>query len=92
MALRGQVVDFVRSHFKEYRDQAVNIKDISIVHMKLQRSYNVCTTGCCTRVHFLIQAMHKQMLDATLVESRCVALDAVNFIALRNNMSHIRIR
>jgi hypothetical protein len=32
------------------------------------------------------------MLDATLVESRCVALDAVNFIALRNNMSHIRIR
>ena len=59
MALSGQVIDFIRSNFKEHRDQAVDIKDVAIVHMKLQGSYNFRAAASSTSVDFLIQAMHK---------------------------------
>ena len=41
---------------------------------------------------FLIQALHEQMLDATLVESGCMTLDAVNFVALRKYISDVGIK
>jgi hypothetical protein len=80
VALSSQVVYFVWLHFDKNRNQAVNIKHIAIVHVKLQGRHGFC--GAC--VMFLIQTVHEQMLDATLVESGCMALDAVNFVALRD--------
>ena len=58
------------------------------MHVKLQRRQSVPLAG----VDFLIQAVHEQMLDAALVESGCVPLDAVNFITLANEITNCDIR
>ena len=79
MALSRQVVYFVRPHFKKNGDQAINIEHVAVMHVKLQRGGSVPAA----RLNFLIQTVHKKVLDAALIESGCVALDAVNFVALR---------
>ena len=82
VALSSQVIYFIGPDFDEHRNQTVDIKDIAIVHVKLQRSSGVPLSS----VNLLIQAVHEQMLDAALVESRRVALDAVNFVTLANDV------
>ncbi len=88
MALSGQVVYFIGPNLQKHRDQAIHVKDIAVVHMKLQRRHRVPLAG----VHFLIQAVHKQMLDAALIESGCVPLDAVDFVTLANEIKNCVIR
>jgi hypothetical protein len=89
VALSRQVVNFVWLHFDKNRNQAVDIEDIAIVHVKLQGSRS---SICATCVIFLIQTVHEKMLDATLIEGGCVALDAVNFVSLRNGISNVAVR
>ena len=88
MALSRQVVYFVWLHFDKNGNQAVDIKDIAIVHVQPQWRQSV--SAAC--VNFLIQALHEQMLDATLVESGCMTLDAVNFVTLRKYISDVGIK